>query len=166
MLQARFQFPIRPLDFSTYLILPAALWPWVWLSFWQKWVPGIFVGVEVGQHVRLTASPPSVSWLARKCGSLDISQSYWLPLPVTEIALLNYVLTFTMPWMHMGNWKYSSTILDFGIRRIWVVRFTPLQLYPRIKPLGTHWIGSWVGPICEEENNLALLGIEPWPSSQ
>jgi len=35
-------------------ILPIALWPWGWLSLWQKWVPGAFPGVKGGQCIRLT----------------------------------------------------------------------------------------------------------------
>jgi hypothetical protein len=34
-----------------------------------------------------------------------------------------------MPWSHMGEWWYSSTILHLGTRRRWVVSFTPRPLY-------------------------------------
>jgi hypothetical protein len=37
------------------------------------------------------------------------------------------------PWRRMGDWRYSSTILDLCTRWRWVVSFTPRPLYLREK---------------------------------
>jgi hypothetical protein len=72
-----------------------------------------------------------------------------------------------MSWRHMGEWRYSSTFLDFPTRWSWVVSFTPLPFYLRRKmarrPLYRRLGGT---QSCGEENNLSPLpGIEPRPSS-
>jgi hypothetical protein len=46
----------------------------------------------------------------------------------------------------MGEWRYSSTILDLGTRWRRVVRVTPRLLFLREVAPGAHWVGGWMGP--------------------
>jgi len=56
--------------FHWHKILPIALWPWGWLSFLQKWVPGAFPGGKGGGCVRLTTLQPSCA-VVMKSGNLN-----------------------------------------------------------------------------------------------
>jgi hypothetical protein len=49
----------------------------------------------------------------------------------------------------MGEWRYSSTILDFGTRCRRVVSFTPRPLYSLGKSTQFRWISGWIGPTVE-----------------
>jgi hypothetical protein len=72
------------------------------------------------------------------------------------VPVLNYLST--VPWGHMREWRYSSTILKLDIRWRWVVSFTPWPIYPLEIIPGTYCIGGWMGL-------RAGLEIETWPFS-
>jgi hypothetical protein len=58
--RSQVQVPMVSLEFFTDITLPAALWPWLQLSFEQKWVPGIFPGGWQPYHLHVQTVLKSV----------------------------------------------------------------------------------------------------------
>jgi hypothetical protein len=101
---------------------------------WRNYVEGMSVCLLI--HSPDTCSPETVQRISIKfcvgglnrvlrilflCMSLECKKGI--------VAVLNKLST--MPWRYMGEWRYSSTFLDFGTRWRCVVSFTPRSLYPR-----------------------------------
>ena len=99
------RFPMVSLEFLIDVILPDALWPWGWLSLWQKWVPEIVSGIKGSRCAGLTTVPPS------SADCLEI----WEPQPPGTLR--------ACPGLSWVKKKliYRRTVLDIGeeVRKRW-----------------------------------------------
>jgi hypothetical protein len=73
----------------------------------------MFLGVKSGRRVRLTTSPPFVNRLSRKCGSLDVSQSYGLPWPSMACYSFTFSTQRTTPWFVLEEPGWLSRYSDW-----------------------------------------------------
>jgi hypothetical protein len=53
----------------------------------QKWVPGVLLGAKGCRLIEPTTSPPTLSQLSLRCGSLDVSQPFGPSWPIIGIVL-------------------------------------------------------------------------------
>jgi hypothetical protein len=74
-------------SFSLYLILPATLCPWVWLSIQQKRVSEIFLRVKGGRPEIKANNLTAIYEEFRKYDSPNVCQPYGAPQPATRIVL-------------------------------------------------------------------------------
>jgi len=132
------------------VILPLPLWPWSWLSLWQKWVPGIFSGWwrgPVRRAEKLAKSLCRLSWnlgastfwkISRPVqGMLYVSQ---VSVPIKfirgSIQLLTYLLT---PWRRVLLEKLTGLQLvkkfpAFHGTRMFITALTS------VRPLSLSWV--------------------------
>lgn len=80
-----------------------------------------FWGLKRDRCERPTASSSSVSWLASKCGNLDVSQSYGRPWLVTLPAMSQIVLYLRTVWSPPVPHQYQPVFqpTEESSRQLW-----------------------------------------------
>jgi hypothetical protein len=140
MLQARrlqVRFPMRSLDIWIDLFLLAALWPWGWLSFYQKWVPPHHHMWTNNTNFNGNCMFKSISvckWIRGKANRQVISLQIWfwkrntVPSEATK-----HILTYIYINLFKGivpcipnldtrwRWVIIRTNLDIKFSLLWII---------------------------------------------
>jgi hypothetical protein len=153
MLQAgrsRVQIPMRSLDFFSW---PNPSWgPGVDSAFNRNEYQESSWRVKGSRRVRLTTSPPSLSRLSRKCGSLNVSQPCRPSWPVTGIALPFILISYRKSSFGRSCFQARSNMFHLIVvekyQNIWSLGWGGLWAYisinsPHLTLLGIHGVGLW-----------------------
>jgi len=101
------------------LILPDALWPWDWLSLWQKWVSGTLPGSTWGWCIGLTTLPPSCADSLEIMGASISWNPQDLSRPVMGLFyLLDLAVSMSKNWFHYV-WTVSDLVTKIPGMKEW-----------------------------------------------
>jgi hypothetical protein len=94
---------------------------------------------------------------------------FWKLDPKTEAVNMTSKYVPGLNWLsikplrRIGEWRYSSTILNFGTRSRWMYSFTSLLFYRWYPPYEARWVQPQSRPRCcvYQESNTDPSAVQP-----